>query len=138
MGRAGRPQFDDHGVACVLVHDIKKDFYKKFLYEPFPVESSLLDVLPEHLNAEIVAGTICSKQDAIDYLTWTYFFRRLLQNPAYYGLEQLEPTDVNHYLTSLIYRSLSVLEAASWVLLYLLLSLSTDYPWRRHRWAYYL
>jgi hypothetical protein len=21
------------------VHDIKKDFYKKFLYEPFPVES---------------------------------------------------------------------------------------------------
>lgn len=113
MGRAGRPQYDDHGVACVLVHDIKKDFYKKFLYEPFPVESSLLDVLPEHLNAEIVAGTICSKQDAIDYLTWTFFFRRLLQNPAYYGLEQLEPTDVNHYLTSLIHRSLSVLEAAS-------------------------
>lgn len=113
MGRAGRPQYDDHGVACVLVHDIKKDFYKKFLYEPFPVESSLLDVLPEHLNAEIVAGTVSSKQDAVDYLTWTYFFRRLLQNPAYYGLEQLEPTDVNHYLTSLIHRSLSVLEAAS-------------------------
>lgn len=113
MGRAGRPQYDDHGVACVLVHDIKKDFYKKFLYEPFPVESSLLDVLPEHLNAEIVAGTICSKQDAVEYLTWTYFFRRLLQNPAYYGLEQLEPTDVNRYLTSLIRDSLSVLENAS-------------------------
>lgn len=39
IGRAGRPQFDDHGVAVVLVHDIKKHFYKKFLYEPFPVES---------------------------------------------------------------------------------------------------
>ncbi len=23
----------------ILVHDVKKDFYKKFLYEPFPVES---------------------------------------------------------------------------------------------------
>ena len=46
-------QFDDHGVACVLVHDVKKHFYKKFLYEPFPVESSLLQVLPDHLNAEI-------------------------------------------------------------------------------------
>ena len=112
MGRAGRPQYDDHGVACVFVHDIKKDFYKKFLYEPFPVESSLLDVLPDHLNAEIVAGTISSKQDAIDYLTWTYFFRRLLQNPAYYGLEQLEPHMVNHYLSSLIQRSLSQLEQA--------------------------
>lgn len=113
MGRAGRPQYDDRGVACVFVHDVKKDFYKKFLYEPFPVESSLLDVLPEHLNAEIVAGTICSKQDAIDYLTWTYFFRRLLQNPAYYDLDHLEPAMVNHYLTSLIQRSLSILET-SW------------------------
>lgn len=40
----------------MLVHDQKKNFYKKFLYEPFPVESSLLEVLPDHLNAEIVAG----------------------------------------------------------------------------------
>lgn len=39
MGRAGRPQFDDQGKAVIFVHDIKKDFYKKFLYEPFPVES---------------------------------------------------------------------------------------------------
>ena len=39
MGRAGRPQFDDQGIAMILVHDIKKHFYKKFLYEPFPVES---------------------------------------------------------------------------------------------------
>ena len=87
MGRAGRPQYDDHGVACVLVHDVKKHFYKKFLYEPFPVESSLLDVLPDHLNAEVVAGTINTKQEALDYMTWTYFFRRLVQNPTYYGLE---------------------------------------------------
>jgi hypothetical protein len=40
----------------VLVHDQKKNFYKKFLYEPFPVESSLLEVMADHLNAEIVAG----------------------------------------------------------------------------------
>lgn len=39
MGRAGRPQFDDEGIAVIFVHDIKKHFYKKFLYEPFPVES---------------------------------------------------------------------------------------------------
>ena len=41
LGCAGRPQFDNHGVASILVHEPKKNFYKKFLYEPFPVESSL-------------------------------------------------------------------------------------------------
>ncbi|XP_021913277.1 activating signal cointegrator 1 complex subunit 3 isoform X2 [Zootermopsis nevadensis] len=112
MGRAGRPQFDDSGIAVVLVHDVKKNFYKKFLYEPFPVESSLLEVLPDHLNAEIVAGTVQTKQDALDYLTWTYFFRRLLQNPTYYKLETLEPEDVNGFLSNLVQRSLNVLGEA--------------------------
>jgi hypothetical protein len=44
------------------VHEPKKNFYKKFLYEPFPVESSLGEVLHDHINAEVVAGTISSKQ----------------------------------------------------------------------------
>ena len=44
---------------------------------------SLLAVISDHLNAEIVAGTIASTQDAMDYITWTYFFRRLIRNPRY-------------------------------------------------------
>jgi replicative superfamily II helicase len=43
MGRAGRPQYDSKGVAVIMVHEPKKAFYKRFLYEPFPVESSLQD-----------------------------------------------------------------------------------------------
>lgn len=113
MGRAGRPQFDDNGVAVILVHDQKKHFYKKFLYEPFPVESNLLEVLPDHLNAEIVAGTIGTKQEVLDYLTWTYFFRRLMQNPSYYNLElenEAETTNiVNAYLSAIVEKSLRTL-----------------------------
>ncbi|XP_072187637.1 activating signal cointegrator 1 complex subunit 3 [Excalfactoria chinensis] len=112
MGRAGRPQFDDQGKAVILVHDIKKDFYKKFLYEPFPVESSLLDVLADHLNAEIAAGTITSKQDAMDYITWTYFFRRLIMNPTYYNLENVSHDTMNKYLSSLVEKSLFDLECS--------------------------
>ncbi|CAG4955228.1 unnamed protein product [Parnassius apollo] len=115
MGRAGRPQFDNEGVAVVLVHDQKKNFYKKFLYEPFPVESSLLEVLADHLNAEIVAGTVQTKQDILDYLTWTYFFRRLLKNPSYYKLDSLEPQDVNYYLSNLVQTRLDALLNANCV-----------------------
>ncbi|VVC95095.1 unnamed protein product [Leptidea sinapis] len=115
MGRAGRPQYDNEGVAVVLVHDQKKNFYKKFLYEPFPVESSLLQVLADHLNAEIVAGTVRSKQDILDYLTWTYFFRRLMRNPSYYNLESLEPQDVNYYLSNLVQTSVEALVDAGCV-----------------------
>ncbi|KAM9004103.1 activating signal cointegrator 1 complex subunit 3 isoform X1 [Sarcophilus harrisii] len=110
MGRAGRPQFDDQGKAVILVHDIKKDFYKKFLYEPFPVESSLLDVLSDHLNAEIAAGTITSKQDAMDYITWTYFFRRLIMNPSYYNLEDVSHESMNKFLSNLVEKALIELE----------------------------
>lgn len=63
---------------------------------------SLLEVLPDHLNAEIVAGTITSKQDAMDYLTWTYFFRRLLINPSYYDLEDIDNDSVNKFLSALV------------------------------------
>ena len=84
MGRAGRPQFDDTGVACVFVHEPKKNFYKKFLHEPFPVESSLHLQLINHINAEIASQTIFSIDDCVEYLTWTYYFRRLIMNPSYY------------------------------------------------------
>eukprot|EP01127_Copromyxa_protea_P008859 TRINITY_DN2045_c0_g2_i1.p1 TRINITY_DN2045_c0_g2~~TRINITY_DN2045_c0_g2_i1.p1 ORF type:complete len:2126 (-),score=516.29 TRINITY_DN2045_c0_g2_i1:21-6239(-) len=101
MGRAGRPQYDTEGVAVVMVEQSKKSFYKKFIREPFPVESSLKDALHDHINAEICSGTISSKQDAVDYLTWTYFFRRLEQNPTYYGLSDVSFESINQYLSDL-------------------------------------
>ena len=78
IGRAGRPQFDSLGKAVIMVHEPKKSFYRRFLYEPFPIESALHLVLPEHLNAEIVSGTIECLDDAVDYLSWTFFFRQFL------------------------------------------------------------
>lgn len=87
LGRAGRPQFDTSGIARIFTQDSKKAFYKHFLHTGFPVESTLHKVLDNHLGAEVSAGTIATKQDALDYLTWTFFFRRLHKNPSYYGLE---------------------------------------------------
>lgn len=113
MGRAGRPQFDTHGVACVFVHDVKKNFYKKFLYEPFPIESNLLAALPDHVNAEIAAGMVTSKVKLMEYITWTYLYRRLNQNPSYYNLDAIE--NLNAFLSELVDAVIDVLLASNCV-----------------------
>eukprot|EP00906_Rhabdomonas_costata_P036183 RCo050792 len=112
IGRAGRPQFDKEAQAVVLVHEPKKGFYKKFLYDPFPVESSLHTALHEHLNAEIVAGTVAKRQDAVDYLTWTYLFRRIMQNPSYYGIESLSHESITVFLSRLVEQVLRDLQSS--------------------------
>lgn len=112
MGRAGRPQFDSEGVACVLVHDIKKNYYKKFLYEPFPVESSLHKHLHDHINAEIAAGNLHSLQDVVDYISWTFFYRRLLSNPSYYGLYGASVEEFQSFLLSMLLGVLQDLQNA--------------------------
>ena len=117
LGRAGRPQFDSSGIARIFTQDAKKDFYKHFLHTGFPVESSLHNVLDNHLGAEVSAGTIATLQDALDYLTWTFFFRRLHKNPSYYGLEiSAEEHNTiaaqqiaNEYMTELVTKSLGEL-----------------------------
>ncbi|CAJ0576483.1 unnamed protein product, partial [Mesorhabditis spiculigera] len=102
MGRAGRPQFDDTAVAVIYVQDVKKHFYKRFLYEPFPVESSLYPALANHVNAEINAGTITSKQSIMEYLAGTYFYRRLFANPNYYGIEEMNEAAICRFLSQIV------------------------------------
>ncbi|KAI1004723.1 putative helicase [Podosphaera aphanis] len=117
LGRAGRPQFDTSGIARIFTQDSKKAFYKNFLHTGFPVESSLHNVLDNHLGAEVSAGTITTKQDALDYLTWTFFFRRLHKNPSYYGLEitadeynsVTAQNMANEYMISMVEKSLNEL-----------------------------
>ena len=38
IGRANRPLLDDSGKAVILCQASKKEFFKKFLYEPLPIE----------------------------------------------------------------------------------------------------
>lgn len=115
IGRAGRPQFDESGVACIFVHEPKKNFYRKFLHEPFPVESSLHNQLHEHINAEINNNSLHDLRDCIEYLTWTYFYRRLIMNPSYYNLSGNSVEQVEKYLENLILLVINDLEKSKCV-----------------------
>ena len=58
MGKASLPSENEEGKCFVYCPSPKKQFYKKFLQEPFPVESHLNHFIADHINAEIVNRTI--------------------------------------------------------------------------------
>jgi pre-mRNA-splicing helicase BRR2 len=114
----------DTDAKCVLFcFGPKKEFYKKFLYDPLPVESHLDHFLADHMNTEIVTKTIENKQDAVDYLTWTFmyryvysliiiivpnsFLRRLTQN---YNLQGVTHRHLSDHLSELVEQTLGDLE----------------------------
>ncbi|PJF19335.1 hypothetical protein PSACC_00855 [Paramicrosporidium saccamoebae] len=119
IGRAGRPQFDQQAKAVILVQDIKKDFYKKFLYDAFPLESCLhlRGVLADHLNSEIVHGRVTDLAGALKMMQGTYLSVRALRNPNYYGIQEASPTFRDEFLVSLINQSFSSLEKSHCVVL---------------------
>jgi replicative superfamily II helicase len=49
------------------------------------VESCLMASLPEHLNAEVVLGTITDVTEAIAWIKSTFLFVRARANPLLYG-----------------------------------------------------
>ncbi|KAF9159441.1 DEIH-box ATPase [Actinomortierella ambigua] len=102
MGRASRPREDESSRCVLMCQANRKDFYKKFLFEALPVESHLDHFLHDHFNAEIVTKTIENQQDAVDYLTWTFLYRRMSQNPNYYGLQGTTSRHMSDHLSELV------------------------------------
>jgi pre-mRNA-splicing helicase BRR2 len=106
---------DDVGRCVVLCHAPKKEYLKKLLHDPLPIESHLDQFLHDHINAEVVTKTIENKQDAVDYLTWTFFYRRLAQNPNYYGLQGVSHRHLSDHLSELVESVISDLEESKCV-----------------------
>jgi activating signal cointegrator complex subunit 3 len=110
IGRAGRPGFDTKGVAVVMMTEDKKDYYKKFLYHPSPIESCLNEKMCENINAEISIGTVNSIVDAVGYLTWTFFSRRVKANPSYYGAKVKNDSDLESFFLEIVLDTLDKLK----------------------------
>lgn len=98
----GRHNVDSSGKCVILCHSPKKEHLKKLLYDPLPIESHLDSYLHDPLNSEIVTKTVSSMQDAIDFLTWTFLYRRFAKNPTYYGLRGTSNIFLSEHLSEMV------------------------------------
>lgn len=87
LGRAGRPRYDKNGEGIIITSQDEVQYYLAILNQQLPIESQLIHKLVDNINAEIVAGSITTIEEGIEWLTYTYFFVRMLQSPALYGVE---------------------------------------------------
>lgn len=64
----------------------------------------------ENINAEIAGGTIASAVEAVGYLSWTFYARRVKANPSYYGAESGTDEDVETHLLTVAKATLESLQ----------------------------
>jgi pre-mRNA-splicing helicase BRR2 len=113
FGKTSRPLEDKIGKAVLMVPAVKRDYYKKFLNEALPIESHLQLYLHDAFVTEISTKTIASTQDAVDWMTYTYFYRRLLANPSFYGLTDVSHEGLSTFLSELVENTLKELSEAN-------------------------
>ncbi|KAK6429883.1 ATP-dependent DNA helicase MER3, partial [Oleoguttula sp. CCFEE 5521] len=87
LGRAGRPQFDDSAVAVIMTRLRRIQHYEKMVTGQEILESCLHLNLIDHLNAEIGLGTITNAATARKWLSGTFLYVRLKDNPEHYRID---------------------------------------------------
>ncbi|KAK9487748.1 Sec63 Brl domain-containing protein [Lipomyces starkeyi] len=115
LGRACRPGIDRLGRTVIMTPTTKREYYKKFLNEALPIESHLNLLLHDAFVTEISTKVITSQQDAVDWITFSYFYRRLLANPSFYGVLDVSHQGLSEYLSDLVEGTLKDLEEAKMI-----------------------
>lgn len=105
LGRAGRPQYDTFGEGVIITNHQELQYYLSLLNQQLPIESQFVAKLADNLNAEVVLGTVRNRDEAVQWLSYTYlwvpftfsialtclltlFLRyvRMLKDPGLYGV----------------------------------------------------
>jgi len=86
IGRAGRPQYDKFGEGIIVTTQTELQFYLSLLNQQLPIESQFVSRLCDNLNAEIVLGTVTNREEAVNWLGYTYLYVRMLRSPATYAI----------------------------------------------------
>lgn len=84
LGRAGRPRYDTHGDGIIITSQDQIKYYLAVLNQQLPIESQMYSKLADSINAEIVAGSIKSLKDCVEWLGYTYLYTRMLHSREIY------------------------------------------------------
>lgn len=106
---------NNEGSVLVFATNHKVEFYKKFLCEGLPIESGINNWIFDCFMYEISTRTFKTRQDCIDWITYTYFYRRLQINPSFYDVKNTTHTGISEYLSELVESALSELEESNLV-----------------------
>jgi len=72
LGRAGRPQYDTYGEGIIITNHSELQYYLSLLNQQLPIESQFVSRLADNLNAEIVLGSVRNRDEAVQWLGYTY------------------------------------------------------------------
>ena len=113
IGRAGRYGLDREGEGIIITTHNELQFYLSLLNQQLPIESQFIKKINDIINAEIVLGSILNIKDAVNYLSYTYLFVRMLRNPALYGVtpqDLIQDPLLLQRRTDLVHSAASMLE----------------------------
>ena len=74
LGRAGRPQFDTYGEGIIITNHSELQYYTSLMNQQLPIESQFVSRMVDNLNAEIVLGTVRNRDEAVQWLGYTYLW----------------------------------------------------------------
>ncbi|KAI0400252.1 hypothetical protein F4802DRAFT_501621 [Xylaria palmicola] len=111
LGRAGRPQFDNHATAIIMTRLANVKRYEKLVSGEELLESTLHRNLLEHLNSEIGLGTIQDMQTAKKWISGTFLSVRIRKAPSLYNLESIQtPACIDQHMEEWCERDVKLLQ----------------------------
>ena len=117
LGRAGRPQYDTFGEGIIITTQSEMQYYLSLMNQQLPIESQFISKLADNMNAEIVLGNIRNRDEAVEWLGYTYLYVRMIRSPGLYsvGAEYENDENLEQKRVDLVHSAATVLEKASLV-----------------------
>eukprot|EP00180_Rhodochaete_pulchella_P004736 Plantae.Rhodophyta-Rhodochaete_pulchella.ctg946.p1 GENE.Plantae.Rhodophyta-Rhodochaete_pulchella.ctg946~~Plantae.Rhodophyta-Rhodochaete_pulchella.ctg946.p1 ORF type:complete len:651 (-),score=85.85 Plantae.Rhodophyta-Rhodochaete_pulchella.ctg946:636-2588(-) len=115
VGRAGRPQYGNTGVAVVMTASSSAEHYRSLLSGPCDtIESQLLQRMAEHITAEACRKTVNDIPGVVRWVKSTFLWTRVKRSPERYGLAPRDASvkEVESRLTALCVSTVNELVGA--------------------------